>query len=87
MLDQLVERELVSRREDARDRRAKRVDVTEKGRMLITALEQQRVDAQLVVMQYLSASDQADVLRAMALLAEAGERRRHNEHPKPSATG
>src|SRR5437899_11123668 len=35
LLDQLVERGMVSRREDERDRRAKRIAITEKGRMLI----------------------------------------------------
>jgi DNA-binding MarR family transcriptional regulator len=82
LLDQLVERGLVSRREDAQDRRAKRIAITEQGRKLITMLEQQRAEAQLVVMEYLSAEEQADVTRAMALLAEAGLRRRSYEHPE-----
>ena len=74
LLDQLVRRGLVSRREDERDRRAKRVAITEQGRTLLATLEQRRVEAQLRVMEHLSAEEQADVARAMALLAEASTR-------------
>lgn len=80
LLDQLVERNLVSRREDKHDRRAKRVAITQSGRTLIVTFEQQRAQAQLAVMQYLSVEEQADVTRAMTLLAEAGERRHSHEH-------
>lgn len=86
LLDQLVERGMISRREDERDRRAKRVAITESGRKLIATLEQRRADAQIVVMEYLSAEERADVTRAMVLLAEAGKRRRHYEHPESTAT-
>ena len=86
LLDQLVERGMVSRREDERDRRAKRVAITESGRRLIATLEQRRADVQIVVMEYLSAEERADVTRAMALLAEAGKRRRHYEHPESTTT-
>lgn len=86
LLDQLVERGLVSRREDKHDRRAKRVAITDSGRILIATLERQRADAQIAVMEHLSIEEQAIVTRAMALLAEAGERRRQHEHPE-SGTG
>ena len=86
LLDQLVERGMISRREDERDRRAKRVAITESGRKLIATLEQRRADAQIVVMEYLSAEERADVTRAMVLLAEAGKRRRRYEHPESTAT-
>ena len=86
LLDQLVERGMISRREDERDRRVKRVAITEIGRTLIATLEQRRADAQIVVMEYLSAEERADVTRAMALLAEAGKRRRHYEHPESNIT-
>ena len=81
LLDQLFERGMVSRREDEHDRRVKRIAITEKGRMLIATLEQRRADAQLAVMEYYSAEEQAEINRAMALLAEAGQRRRHYDHP------
>ncbi len=87
LLDHLVERGLVSRREDERDRRVKRVAITEDGRTLIATLERRRAESQLAVMEYLSAEEQADIVRAMALLAEAGTRRSRHEHPKPRTTG
>ncbi len=86
LLDQLVERGMVSRREDEHDRRAKRIAITEKGRKLIATLEQRRADAQLAVMEYYSAEEQASINRAMALLAEAGQRRRYYEHPESNTT-
>lgn len=76
LLDHLVQRGLVSRREDERDRRLKRVAITEQGRQFTATLEQQRADAQLAIMEYLSAEEQAAVMRAMALLAAAGRRSR-----------
>lgn len=86
LLDQLVERGLISRREDEHDRRAKRVAITDSGRTLIATLERQRADAQITVMEHLSAEEQAIVTQAMTLLAEAGKRRRQYEHPE-SGTG
>src|SRR5262249_17043055 len=86
LLDQLVERGMVSRREDEHDRRAKRVAITEKGKTLIATLEQRRVDAQIAAMEYFSAEEQAEITRAMALLAEAGQRRRQHEHPASNPT-
>jgi DNA-binding MarR family transcriptional regulator len=75
MIDQLLKRGLVSRREYEGDRRHKLVAITDCGRSLLAAVEQRRADAQLAVMQNLSAEERAEVMRAMALLAEAGERR------------
>ncbi len=54
IVDQLVERDLISRREDEHDRRMKRVTNTENGRKLILVLEQRRAEAQIAVMEYLS---------------------------------
>ena len=86
LLDQLVERGMVSRREDEHDRRSKRIAITEQGSKLIVTLEQRRADAQLSVMEYYSAEEQAIINRAMTLLAEAGQRRRRHDHPEPNAT-
>ena len=87
LLDQLVERGMVSRREDDLDRRSKRIAITEKGRTLIATLEQRRADAQIAVMEYFSAEEQAEINRAMALLAEAGQRRRRYDHRESNTTG
>lgn len=86
LLDQLVERGMVSRREDEHDRRVKRVAITEKGRTLIATLEQRRADVQIAVMEYYSAEEQATITRAIALLAEAGQRRSQHEHPESNST-
>jgi DNA-binding MarR family transcriptional regulator len=86
LLDQLVEQGLVSRREDERDRRVKRVAITESGRTFIATLERSRADTQLAVMEYLSAEERADVVRAMALLVEASRRRNRLEYPESRAT-
>ncbi len=86
LLDQLVVRGMISRREDERDRRVKRVAITEQGRALIMTLEQRRADAQIAVMEYLSTEEQAEVTRAMVLLAEAGKRRKTQYgHPETGA--
>ena len=74
LLDQLVRRGLVSRREDDRDRRVKRVALAEQGRAFIATMERHRAGAQLAVMQHLTPGEQAEVMRAMMLLAEAGRR-------------
>ncbi len=74
LLDQLVRRGLVSRREDDRDRRVKRVAITEQGRAFVASMERHRAGAQLAVMQQLTPEEQAEVMRAMMLLAEAGRR-------------
>ena len=74
LLDQLVRRGLVSRREDDRDRRVKRVALAEQGRAFVAAMERHRAGAQLAVMRQLTPEEQAEVMRAMMLLAEAGRR-------------
>src|SRR5258708_7713533 len=82
MLDQLVMRGLVCRREDERDRRVKQVSLSESGRSFVHTLEQKRVEAQLMVMAYLSPEESAVVAQAMQFLADPA--RRHTlEHPQP----
>ena len=78
-----MERGLIGRREDKQDRRTKRVFLTEQGRAFLRTFEQNRADAQLAIMVYLSPEEQAQVAQAMTLLAEAARRRSHYEgHPK-----
>ena len=83
LLDQLVTRGMIHRREDERDRRAKLVAITEQGRALIATLEQRRAEAQISVMDYLSAEERVTVTRGMVLLAEAAQRRRE-QHESPT---
>src|SRR5207245_6502392 len=85
LLDQLVMRGMISRREDERDRRAKLVAITEQGSVLIATIEQRRAHAQISVMEYLSAEEREEVTRGMILLVEAGQQRiKQHEY---SATG
>src|SRR5262249_12607260 len=67
LLDQLVRRGLVTRREDERDRRAKRLAITEAGHALMARIERRRADTQLAVMARLTPAEQDLVLRAMEL--------------------
>jgi DNA-binding MarR family transcriptional regulator len=85
LLDQLVVRGLINRREDERDRRVKRVSITAQGRSFIETIEQRRADAQIAVMEYLSPEERAEVVRGMVLLVEA-TRRKKELHEAP-ATG
>ncbi len=87
LIDQLVERDLVNRREDEHDRRMKRVAITEGGRTFIATLERRRAEVQLAVMERLSVEELAVVTQAMALLAEASQRRKRDEHPESRSTG
>jgi DNA-binding MarR family transcriptional regulator len=77
LLDQLVERGLISRREDAADRRTKRVAITPSGHELIANIEQQRAVAQITVLDQLAADERAIVIQAIELLAEASARGKH----------
>ncbi|HEY8598108.1 MAG TPA: MarR family transcriptional regulator [Thermomicrobiales bacterium] len=74
LLDQLVRRGLVRRYEDERDRRVKRVALTEQGVAFVATVAYHRAGAQLTLMRHLTAAEQAEVMRGMALLAEAARR-------------
>jgi DNA-binding MarR family transcriptional regulator len=79
LIDQLVQRGFVSRREDDRDRRVKRVALTEHGKELIGRVQRRRAEAQLAVMAALTEDERAQVMQAMALLADAASKRREAE--------
>lgn len=76
LIDQMVRRELIARHEDSLDRRIKRVTLTTRGRELIELVQRQRSEAQRLVMEALTEDERAEVMRGMALLAEAASRRR-----------
>jgi DNA-binding MarR family transcriptional regulator len=73
-LDQLVEKGLISRREDEYDRRTKRVAITQSGHELVANIEQQRAVAQMTVLDRLTPEERAVVIQAIELLAEASTR-------------
>lgn len=87
LLDQLVVRGMIQRREDEHDRRVKWVEITAQGRSFIEAIERRRADAQIAVMEYLSPEERAEAVRGMLLLAEATRRKKeHHESPETGAT-
>jgi DNA-binding MarR family transcriptional regulator len=87
LLDHLVLRGMITRREDERDRRMKRVAITAQGRALIAAVEQQRANVQIESTEYLSPEEQAEVHQAMILLVEGARRRREQYESATRATG
>jgi len=87
LLDHLVVRGMITRREDGRDRRMKRVAITAQGRALIATVEQQRADVQTASLEYLSPEEQAEVNRAMILLVEGARRRREQYESATRETG
>ena len=79
MLDQLVTRGLISRNEDARDRRTKLVALSADGRTFVQAIEKKRAEAQIAAMAYILPEERAIVEQAMQMLAAAA-RRYSDEH-------
>jgi DNA-binding MarR family transcriptional regulator len=71
VVDHLVGHGLVSRTEDARDRRAKRVSISPTGRELLRTFEHDVTQAQFGVIAELPADDQAVIIRAIDLMASA----------------
>lgn len=76
LVDGLVRRGLVERREHPTDRRVRRVAIATDGEALLRRLERTRADAQLKIMDRLDPADRALVARAMALLGDAARQER-----------
>ncbi|MDP8923285.1 MAG: MarR family transcriptional regulator [Chloroflexota bacterium] len=86
LLDGLVRRELIDRREDPNDRRTKRAAISPRGHALLQDVHRRRADAQLALMAALMPEEQAVVMRGMDLLAEAARRRTQDardDHEQP----
>jgi DNA-binding MarR family transcriptional regulator len=79
LVDALVRRGLVERREHPTDRRARLLALSPDGDALLRRLERTRADAQLMIMKQLGESDRALVDHAMALLGESARRARREE--------
>lgn len=79
LLDHLVMRGLVDRREDEHDRRVKRVAITARGRQFIGAIEQQRAGIQIAAMDLLTPEERADAIRGMELVVEASRRKQRQQ--------
>jgi DNA-binding MarR family transcriptional regulator len=75
LLDQLVSRRLLTRREDPQDRRARRIALGAAGQRLVDTLMERRAEAQLALMSALSEEETQQVDAAMSLLAVAARRK------------
>lgn len=76
LVDGLVRRGLVERREHPTDRRVRRVAIAKDGEALLRRLERTRADAQLEITSRLGPADRALVARAMTLLGDAARQER-----------
>lgn len=75
LVDAMVTKGWVDRFEDAEDRRAKRLGITDSGQKFLRDFEGVRAQAQREVMGYLTDDEQRIVTQGMALLAKASQRR------------
>ena len=71
IVDHLVRHGLVSRTEDERDRRTKRISMSPAGRELLRAFERSVTEAQFSAITELSPDEQATVIQAIDLMAGA----------------
>jgi DNA-binding MarR family transcriptional regulator len=81
LVDALVRRGLVERREHPSDRRVRRIALADDGDALLRRLERTRAEAQLEVMNRLDPADRALVARAMTLLGDSARQGREKRDP------
>ncbi|MFI6575898.1 MarR family transcriptional regulator [Nocardiopsis sp. NPDC050513] len=74
LVDQLVRRALVERREDADDRRVRRVRISDDGHAVLRRIDAVRAGTQLELLDHLDDDERAAVLHAMELFAKAARR-------------
>ncbi|MCU1726435.1 winged helix DNA-binding protein [Pseudomonas sp. 7P_10.2_Bac1] len=74
LLDQLCKAGYVVRHEDASDRRAKTLSLTETGRTLVQSIEAQLVQLRRAALADVSVADQEAALRVIKAFEAAGQR-------------
>lgn len=74
IMDNLVERELVSRRPSDEDRRCWYAEITQKGKKMAEASQQTVIDQQEKIVKYLTAPNVDPVIKAFELYVKAYER-------------
>ncbi|MEO3886700.1 MarR family winged helix-turn-helix transcriptional regulator [Nonomuraea sp. B5E05] len=84
IVDGLVRRGLVERYEDERDRRARRIRVSEQGTALLQRIRRLRVDAQMRLWEHFTEQEQQIMLQALELFAKAARRVRDEADPAVS---
>ena len=78
-VDRLVRKGLVARKEQAADRRVRRVELTSKGRALIAATFREHATAMESVVDVLSAKERVTLLQLLKKLGKHAERNRADE--------
>jgi MarR family transcriptional regulator for hemolysin len=76
LVDGLVRRHLLERREEPDDRRVRTIWLTERGRALVAAIDRARADQFLAVMRPLGPAERAIVAMGVATLASRAVSRR-----------
>jgi DNA-binding MarR family transcriptional regulator len=71
MIDRLAAQDLVTRREDPRDRRVRRIELTPAGRRTVTEIMSAGAERHRAVLSRLTAAELAVVERAVTLMVEA----------------
>lgn len=71
IVDRLAAQNLVARRQDPRDRRVRRVELTESGRQLIDGIITAGIERQQRILKRLTVDDLRTVERAARLMADA----------------
>lgn len=89
LVDGLVRRRLLERREEAEDRRMRSIWLTERGRALVAVVDRARADQFLAVVRPLPANERAIVAMGVAALATRAVSRRGRliKQPPPEAPG
>lgn len=83
MVDRLAAQDLVARREDPRDRRVRRVELTESGRQLTEGIITAGIERQERMLQRLTVADLRTVERAARLMADAATAESAATPPSP----
>lgn len=81
LVEQLVARGLVERREDRNDRRVRRVRLSRQGASVLRPIQQRRAELTIKLMTHLTEEERGIVVRAMELLTEAARKHRDSDHP------
>ncbi len=87
MLEQLVTRDLVRRREDERDRRARLLSLTENGRQFLRTLGEKRTATQVELISQIPPAERAVIVQALHLLSQGARRRLHEHIETRTTTG
>ncbi|MFI6501294.1 MarR family winged helix-turn-helix transcriptional regulator [Nonomuraea typhae] len=81
IVDGLVRRGLAERYEDEKDRRARRIRLSEEGAAVLRRMRSVRIDAQMALWEQFTEEEREIVLRSMEIYAKAARRIRDEGDP------